>query len=51
MAPQKTDTELPQNCPCLSLLHDDSVRLFDVRRMVFGGLITGCLFMAAHFWL
>lgn len=50
MISQKTDTELTPDHPCLALLHDDSVQLFDFSRMLFGALITGCLLMASHFW-
>lgn len=36
---------------CSRLLRDDSVRLFDAGRTLFGAMITVCLGLAAHFWL
>jgi hypothetical protein len=36
---------------CGALLRDDSVRLFDAGRTLFGAFITASLFLVAHFWL
>jgi hypothetical protein len=34
---------------CETLLHDDSVRLFDAGRTLVGAVITASLFLAMHF--
>ena len=51
MTPQdSTPAALAANF-CSRLLRDDSVRLFDPGRTLFGAMITVGLGLAAHFWL
>jgi len=51
MIAQHSTSDPSPNRSRWTLLQDDSVRLFDAGRTVFGAFITACLFLAAHLWL
>jgi hypothetical protein len=51
MNPEETTFDPSSSRSHTTLLHDDSVHLFDAGRTLFGALITACLFLAAQLWL